>query len=118
ELEQLRPEAKVRQRLHNLQEKAHSHEKELLKTLRELPAQERENATLEAPADFSLKKLQASLPGDATLIEYFSAGDRIIAVVIARKEIKILPLTLLSRVAHFLQGGGVGGGGGGGGGFF
>src|SRR5436309_3270544 len=103
ELEQLRPEAKVRQRLHNLQEKAHSHEKELLKTLRELPAQERENATLEAPADFSLKKLQASLPGDATLIEYFSAGDRIIAVVIARKEIKILPLTLLSRVAHFLQ---------------
>ena len=103
ELEQLRPEEKVRQRLHNLQEKAHSHEKELLKTLRELPAQERENATLEAPADFSLKKLQASLPGDATLIEYFSAGDRIIAVVIARKEIKILPLTLLSRVAHFLQ---------------
>src|SRR5207244_2358145 len=100
ELEQLRPEAKVRQRLHNLQEKAHSHEKELLKTLRELPAQERENATLEAPADFSLKKLQASLPGDATLIEYFSAGDRIIAVVIARKEIKILPLTLLSRVTH------------------
>src|SRR3989449_10067689 len=81
ELEQLRPEEKVRQRLHNLQEKAHSHEKELLKTLRELPAQERENATLEAPADFSLKKLQASLPGDATLIEYFSAGDRINAVV-------------------------------------
>ena len=103
ELEQLRPEEKVHQRLHNLQEKAHSHEKELLKTLRELPAQERENATLEAPADFSLKKLQASLPGDATLIKYFSAGDRIIAVVIARKEIKILPLTVLSRVAHFLQ---------------
>jgi len=52
---------------------AHSHEKELLKTLRELPAR-RGKCTLEAPADFSLKKLQASLPGDATLIEYFSAG--------------------------------------------
>src|SRR5467141_3062012 len=103
ELEQLRPEEKVHQRLHNLQEKAHSHEKELLKTLRELPAQERENATLEAPADFSLKKLQASLPDDATLVEYFSAGDRIIAAAITRKEIKILPLTVLSRVAHFLQ---------------
>ncbi len=103
ELEQLRPEEKFHQRLHNLQEKAHSHEKELLKTLRELPAQERENATLEATADFSLKKLQASLPEDATLVEYFSAGDRIIAIVITRKEIKILPLTVLSRVAHFLQ---------------
>jgi len=103
ELEQLRPEEQSHQRLQNLQEKAHSHEKELLKTLRELPAQERENATLEAPADFSLKKLQASLPEDATLVEYFSAGDRIIAAVITRKEIKILPLTVLSRVAHFLQ---------------
>jgi len=50
-----------------------------------------------------LKKLQASLPEDATLVEYFSAGDRIIAIVITRKEIKILPLTVLSRVAHFLQ---------------
>jgi len=103
ELEQLRPEEKVHRRLHNLQEKAHSHEKELLKTLRELPAQERENATLEAPADFSLKRLQASLPDDAILVEYFSAGDRIIAAVLARKEIRILPLTVLSRVAHFLQ---------------
>ena len=103
ELEQLRPEEKSHQRLQNLQEEAQSHEKELLKTLRELPAHERENATLEAPAEFSLKKLQASLPGDATLVEYFSAGDRIIAAVITRKEIKILPLTVLSRVAHFLQ---------------
>ncbi len=103
ELEQLRPEEKSHQRLQNLQEKAQSHEKELLKTLRELPAHERENATLEAPPDFSLKKLQASLPEDSTLVEYFSAGDRIITAVITRKEIKILPLTLHSRVAHFLQ---------------
>ena len=103
ELEQLRPEEKVHQRIHNLQEKAQSHEKELLKTLRELPAHERENATLEAPADFSLKKLQASLPKDATLVEYFISGNRIIAAVITCKEIKILPLTVLSRVAHLLQ---------------
>jgi CHAT domain-containing protein len=103
ELEQFRPEEKSHQRLQNLQEKAQSHEKELLKTLRELPAHERENATLEASADFSLKKLQASLPADATLVEYFLAGDRIIAAVITCKEINILPVTLLSRVAHFLQ---------------
>jgi CHAT domain-containing protein/tetratricopeptide (TPR) repeat protein len=103
ELEQLRPEEKTHQRLETLQEKAQLHEKELLRTLRELPAHERENATLEAPADFSLEKLQADLPRDATLIEYFSAGDRIVAAVVTRKEIQILPVTVLSRVAHFLQ---------------
>ena len=103
ELEQLRPEEKTHQRLETLQEKAQLHEKELLRTLRELPAHERENATLEAPADFSLEKLQANLPQDATLVEYFSAGDRIVAAVVTRKEIQILPVTVLSRVAHFLQ---------------
>src|ERR1700731_3037408 len=103
ELEQLRPEEKSGERLGSLQEKAQSQEKELMRTLRELPAHERENATLEAPAEFSLAKLQAHLPADATLVEYFSAGDRLVAAVISCKEIQILPVTLLSRVAHFLQ---------------
>src|SRR5437763_9280642 len=86
ELEQLRPEAKSREKLENLQEIAQSHEKELLRTLRELPAHERENATLEAPADFSLKKLQTTLPQNATLVEYFIAGGQLIAAVISRSE--------------------------------
>src|SRR6266550_4474483 len=103
ELEQLRPEEQSHQRLGSLQEKAQLHEKELMRTLRELPAHERENATLEAPAEFSLAKLQAHLPPDASLVEYFSAGDRLVAAVITRNEIQILPVTLLSRVAHFLQ---------------
>src|SRR5207253_3604701 len=76
ELEQLRPEEKSHQRLESLQEKAQLQDKELMRTLRELPAHERENATLEAPADFSLAKLQAHLPQDTTLVEYFSAGER------------------------------------------
>jgi CHAT domain-containing protein/tetratricopeptide (TPR) repeat protein len=103
ELEQLRPVEKSQERLESLQEKAQSQEKELLRTLRELPAHERETTALAAPADFSLEKLQASLPQDATLVEYFSAGDRIVAAVITRKEIQILPVTVLSRVTHFLQ---------------
>src|SRR5437879_2988043 len=103
ELEQLRPEEKSHERLEGLQEKVQSHEKELLRTLRELPAHERENATLEAPADFSLAKLQAHLPQDATLVEYFVAGDRLVAAVITREHIHIQPVTVLSRAAHFLQ---------------
>src|SRR5712691_4313182 len=59
ELEQLRSEAKSRERIERLQHQAQSRENELLRALRELPSHERENATLEAPADFSLAKLQA-----------------------------------------------------------
>jgi CHAT domain-containing protein len=103
ELEQLRPEETSAKRLEQLQEKALSHENELLRTLRELPAHERENATLEAPADFSLEKLQAVLPADAVLIEYYSTGDRLVAAVVTRNSIEITPITVVSRVLHFLH---------------
>jgi CHAT domain-containing protein len=103
ELEQLRPEEKSSERLDTLQKKAQSHEKELLRTLRELPARERENATLEAHSDLSVGQLQSALPPDATLIEYFSAGDRLLAAVINSDEIHILPVTVLPRVTHILQ---------------
>jgi CHAT domain-containing protein/Tfp pilus assembly protein PilF len=103
ELEQLRPEDTSAKRLQQLQEKALSHENELLRTLRELPAHERENATLEAPADFSLDKLQAALPPDSALIEYYSTGDRLVAAVVTRTSIEITPITVFSRVLHFLH---------------
>ncbi|MGC1605904.1 MAG: CHAT domain-containing protein [Candidatus Acidiferrum sp.] len=103
ELEQLRPEETSAKRLQQLQEKALSHENELLRTLRELPAHERENATLEAPSDFSLDKLQATLPADTALIEYYSTGDRLVAAVVTRNSIEITPITVFSRVTHFLH---------------
>jgi len=103
ELEQLRPEESSLKRLEGLQEKALSRENELLRTLRELPAHERQNATLETPADFSLKKLQTILPADAALIEFYSTRDRVVAVVVTRDAIEITPVTVLSRVVHLLH---------------
>jgi len=78
-------------------------ENELLRALRESPPHERENATLEAPADFSLAKLQTALPSGTALVEYYSAGDRLVAAVVTRETIEIIPLTIVSRVAHWLH---------------
>jgi len=103
ELEQLRPEESSSTRLQQLQEKAVSHENELLRTLRELPANERENATLEAPADLSLPRLQSTLPSDTALIEYYSTGDRLLAAVVTRESITITAVSVVSRVVHFLH---------------
>jgi len=103
EIEQLRPEEKAQERLESLHEKVQAHEKELLRTLREMPAHEREAATFGAPADFTLERLQASLPAEATFVEYFSTGDRIVAALITSMEFQILPVTIFSRVTHVLQ---------------
>jgi CHAT domain-containing protein/Tfp pilus assembly protein PilF len=103
ELEQLRPEENTHKRIRGLQEKAVSHENELLRTVRELPAHERENADLEAPADFSLQRLQRNLPVDTTLIEYYSTGDQLIAAVVKKNKTEIVPVSVVSRITHFLQ---------------
>jgi tetratricopeptide (TPR) repeat protein len=103
ELEQLRPEESSPKRLQQLHEKAVSRENELLRSLRELPANEREYATLEAPGDFSLARLQSTLPSSATLVEYYSTGDRLLAVVITRETLKITVVSVVSRVLHFLH---------------
>jgi CHAT domain-containing protein len=103
ELEQLRPEQASAGRIERLQQQAQSHESELLRALRELPAHERENATLEAPADFSVARLQAALPPETALIEYYSAGDRLVAAVVTRESIQIAPITVVSRVTHLLH---------------
>jgi CHAT domain-containing protein len=103
ELEQLKPEEKSRERLELLQQAAQFHETELLRALRELPAHERENATLEAPADFSVAKVQANLPPDTVLVEYYSAGDRLVAAVISRESIEIVPVSVLPRVTNLLH---------------
>jgi len=103
ELEQLRPEERSRERLELLQKAAQLHENELLRALRELPAQERENATLETPADFSVAKLQASLPAGTVLVEYYSAGERLIAAVISHESIEIVPVSVVSRVTNLLH---------------
>jgi CHAT domain-containing protein/predicted negative regulator of RcsB-dependent stress response len=103
ELEQLRPEESSVKRLQQLQEKAVSHENELLRTLRELPANEHEYATLEASTDFSLGRLQTALPADTTLIEYYSTGERLSAAVVTRKSVNIIPVSVVPRVLHFLH---------------
>jgi len=103
ELEQLRPEERSQERIERLRQEAQSHENELMRALRELPAQERENATLEAPSDFSVAKLQASLPPATVLVEYYSTGDRLLAAVVSRGGIDIVPVSVVSRVTNLLH---------------
>jgi CHAT domain-containing protein len=103
ELEQLGAENNAENRIATLHEQAQAHEKELMRTLRELPAHERENATLEAPTDFSLRYLQECLPEHAAIVEYYSTGDRLIAAVVTRSKMEIVSVSVLSRIQNALQ---------------
>jgi len=74
ELEQLRPEESSSKRLQQWQKKRFPARTSFYERFAKLSANELENATLEAPADFSLARLQLALPMNTTLVEYYSTG--------------------------------------------
>jgi hypothetical protein len=103
ELEQLRPEERSPEVVDKLQAQAELRENELLRMLRELPAPERDDAALEFDARSSLERVQACLPPHATLLEYYLAADQVVAAVVTRDAIEILPVTVVSRVLQLLR---------------
>ena len=100
EIEQLRAEEPSPERIEKLQKEALAHENELLHVLRDLP--QSESAT-HGPAIRSLDSIRASLPPDAALVEYFSLKDQFIAAVVTHDDLKIVPLTPVSRVINLLR---------------
>jgi len=102
ELEQIRQEGVDRDRLERLQRQARSREVELLRILRESPSHEPEGAILEA-RHITTTELRAALPPSAALIEYYSAGDRLLAAVVTRDEMEVFPVAVVPRVIELLQ---------------
>ena len=103
ELEELRQERMSREGVERLRRQAQERENELLRSLRELPAHEYENVTLDEPAEFSMAMLQAAIPSNTALIEYYAVGDRLVAALVTRESAEITPVTSVSRVSGVLQ---------------
>ena len=101
EIEQLRAEEPSAERIAKLQNQALAHENELLHVLRELPASEGNPS--QGPTIKSLATIRACLPPDAALVEYFSLKDQFLAAVVTREDLKIVPLTPVSRVINLLR---------------
>jgi tetratricopeptide (TPR) repeat protein len=78
ELEQLRPGDQTTERLSAFQREIGTREKEMARTLRELSLTDSPQADLHAPAVYSLEAIRATLPRDATLVEFFQIDDRIV----------------------------------------
>jgi CHAT domain-containing protein len=71
--------------------------------LRELPSNEPETGVFAEQSDFSLPRLQSTLPSGAALIEYYATGDRLLAAVVTRDQIEVRPVAEVSSVVPLLQ---------------
>jgi CHAT domain-containing protein/tetratricopeptide (TPR) repeat protein len=102
EAEQLAPEERTQERLEHLRTEVQAHEGELLRVLRELPA-EAEPLELLAPVSLTLAAIRAALPPDAMLVEYFRVGARLLAFLVTRDALAVVPVALVARVQHLMR---------------
>lgn len=103
ELEQLRPGGSSEKRIGELHLQAQASERELLTVLREVPEAEAASGVLPLQSHLSLEEIRAGLCDDEVVVEYFFLGDRIIAAVLTRQRLEIVPLTSVSRITQALR---------------
>jgi len=103
ESEQMASEERTAARLERLQSEVQAHENELLRILRELPASEGESRDLFVPVSLSLEEIRAALPPDAAVVEYFRVGQRLLAFLVTRDALEVVPVALVARVQHLLR---------------
>jgi CHAT domain-containing protein len=103
ESEQMAPESRSAERVERLRTQVQSHENELLRALRELPASEGGQLSLYVPQSLPLPEIREALPDDALLVEYFRIGERLIAFLVGKDVLEVVPVALVARVKHALR---------------
>lgn len=103
DIEQTRQEGLSTQRVNQLRETAHILEDRFLRTIRELPVMADSPTASPAGRVLSLEQVQAALPRDTALLEYFETGGQFIGVIVTRNTTKLIRLGNVSAVTVSLQ---------------
>jgi CHAT domain-containing protein len=103
ELEQVRPEKNAAARIELLRTEAQDREKALLAVLRELPATNVEPIEVGSQGQVPLEAIRALLPSDTCLLEYYFAGEQVLAAILTKETLDIFPVTTVSRVSEALR---------------
>jgi CHAT domain-containing protein len=103
EREQLQPHEKTLARLQRFQREIGDRERELARMLRDAATADSRHAELHAPHVANPDEVRAALPTGATLIEFFQAHDRIVACVLDRTRLEVVPVAIAADVARHVQ---------------
>ena len=102
EAEQMAPEERTAARLEGLHSEVQARESELLRVLRELPASESER-DLFVPVSLTLDEIRVAMPDGTAMVEYFRVGERLLAFVVTREILDVVPVALVARVQNLLR---------------
>jgi CHAT domain-containing protein/predicted negative regulator of RcsB-dependent stress response len=102
ELEQLRPEQRSPEHIRRLEEQVRARETDLIRVLQESNLSA-EGKPLPTGKTLSIEEIRAAITPEALIVEFFQTGDRILACVLGRERLDIVPVTLASRIANVLR---------------
>ena len=102
ELEQLRPEQRSPEHIKRLEEQVRARETDLIRVLQESNHSSSGEVTLHGQ-HVSLDEIRAAITPETLVIEFFQTGDRILACLLGRDSLQILPVTLVSRIESVLR---------------
>lgn len=103
EHEQVREGSQIEEKIQNLRELALNRENELLRALRDLPADETGFGGLASAKPLPIEAIQNAIGPRCVLLEYYCARDRIIVCIVTHNRLRIVPLTVSSRVKSLIQ---------------
>src|SRR5262249_26304774 len=103
EAEQLAQAPAADARLVTLRDLARKREKELLRALREMPAEAAEADGIKSAATVPLAAVRKTLGSNTTLLEYFRVQDRIVAAIVTEEGVEIVPVTIAHNIARILR---------------
>ncbi|MGB7623460.1 MAG: CHAT domain-containing tetratricopeptide repeat protein [Terriglobia bacterium] len=75
----------------SMREMIQQHESQLLKVLRQLPAEDEEYASLHCAVSARTERIQQSLGETQTLVEYYLVRDQVVAFLVTRGGLKLIP---------------------------
>jgi CHAT domain-containing protein len=103
EREQFSQETASPKSIEGLTFQARACEHELLRILREHPCSGPVGATLQSSRTATLPEIRDAIDSDTALIEYFCIGERIIASVVTRNSLEIVPMAFAPRITARLR---------------
>jgi hypothetical protein len=103
EIEQTRPDGISPHTIRDLHTQARAREDTLLQAIRELPYRGGAEPVLEEPAAGTLDEIRAALDDETTLLEYFEADSHLLAAVVTRSDLDVIPLGKAAEVVSALR---------------
>src|SRR5262249_22083326 len=90
-------------RMRQLQDQTKLREEEFLRALREAPDAGSDWAGMQASTPVTLQEVRAALQTDTALAEYFCVRGRYFVAVVTKKDVRLIPLTPVTRIRNILR---------------